>query len=172
MTEADLDRLMKDYRNTVRTLFDKGSPDVVGNASPRHAAVLIEEMILHAKKTFVAFAERMDTAVWTPAVMVALADAVARGVDVRLLVERECAPIEDGTMPEAVRNRVRRLGEKNKELPKDIAHCATGDGQSLRLEMDRVTKKAKFSANNPEIASRIAAIFDSLFGMGVAYDVA
>jgi len=172
MTEADLDRLIQEYRNGIRELFDKDSPRVVGNSSPRHAAVLIEEIAAHAEKTFVAFAERMNTAVWTPAVMAALAKAVARGVDVRLLVERECAPIKDGSMPESVRKCVRRLGGESVGNPLNVPHCASGDGKSLRVETDPKDKSAVFSANNPEMASKIGAVFDILYKEGVALDAA
>ncbi len=174
METSDLDRLMAEYRNNVKALFKKGSSEVINNSSSRHAAILIEEMILHAEKSFVAFAGRMNPDVWNPAVMAALGKAIEKHVDVRLLVERECSPIENGTMPESVRKSVRKLGEQLAVTVKaiDVAHCASGDGQSLRIEMDPDTKSARFSANNPEIASRIVKIFDSLYSMGVAYNAA
>ena len=174
MTTADLDRLMEQYRENVKALFKEGSAELIDNSSPRHAAILIEEMVIHAKSSFVAFAGRMNPEVWTPAVMSALAEALSRSVEVRLLVEKECLPISNGTMPESVRKCVRKLGDQLVERIKtiDVAHCACGDGQSLRIEMDPDTKSAKFSANNPEIASRIVSIFDNLYGMGVAYNAA
>lgn len=174
MTSDDLKRLMSQYRENVKALFDEGSSELIDNSSPRHAAILIEEMVAHAKKSFVAFAGRMNPDVWSPAVMSALADALVRGVEVQLLVESECRPITDGTMPESVRKCVRKLGEHivRKIKAIDVAHCASGDGQSIRIEMDPETKSAKFSANNPEIAARIVNIFSNLYGMGVAYDAA
>lgn len=172
MTQELLDRLMGEYRDNVRALFDKGSSETVDNSSPRHAAVLIEEMVAHAQKSFVAFAGRMNPEVWTPAVMTALGAALERGVTIRLLVEKECEPITNGTMPAPVRKFVYKLGDSVVDKVKDISHFASGDGQSLRIEMDPIAKSAKFSANNPEIASRIVKIFDSLYGMGVPYNAA
>lgn len=170
MTENDIARLMDEYRTNVRALFDKRASDVIDNSSYRHASVLIEEMVRHAQHTFIAFAGRMNPQVWTPQVMNALADAVQRGVNVRLLVERNCEPISNGSMPHPVQERVRRISEEYLGKIGDISHCASGDSESFRIEMDRVQNSAVFAANNPEIASKVVGIFDALFEMGEPYN--
>lgn len=53
--------------------------------------------------------------------------------------------------------------------PHDFSHCATGDRQSFRMEMDQAAKTAAFSANNPELASRVADIFDYLQSKSIPY---
>lgn len=171
MNEQDIERLMDEYRANVRTLFNNKSSDIVNNSSYRHASILIEEMILHAQHTFVAFAGRMNPVVWNERVMAALDAALSRGVDIRLLVERECEPLTTGIMPASIQNHVWRIREDaaTKLEGRGIFHCASGDGESFRIEMDRVQNSAVFAANNQQIASKVVGIFDALFEMGEPY---
>lgn len=161
--------MLLEYRKTVRNLFDTGASDVIDNSSPRHAAILLEEMIRHANVSFRAFAGRMNPTVWNINVMGALNDAIERGVNVQLLVEQDCEPIQNGTMPDIVRRAVRRCLATEGFSPASFSHCATGDCQSFRLEMDRDKKTAAFAANNPALASRVATIFDYLQSKSVQY---
>lgn len=161
--------ILLEYRKTVWNLFDTGASDVIDNSSPRHAAILIEEMVRHAQVSFRAFAGRMNPEVWNINVMNALKEAIARGVNVQLLVEHDCAPIQNGSMPDIVRRAVRRCVASDDFNPADFSHCATGDCQSFRLEMDPEQKTAAFSANNPAFASRVAGIFDYLMKKSVPY---
>lgn len=171
MNEQDIERLMEEYRRNVKALFDKKSPDFANNSSSRHASILIEEMVLHARHSFVAFAGRMNPVVWNERVMAALADAVNRGVEIRLIVESECEPIIKDTMADAVRRVVRRVHPRMLEAVKaSVPHCASGDRESLRLETDPGQKSAIFAANNPEAATKIVDIVNDLYDMGVAYD--
>lgn len=174
MTEADIDRLMGEYRQNVRALFDAKSSDIANNSSYRHAAILIEEMVAHSCRTFVAFAGRMNPEVWNDKVMGALATAVDRGVKVKLLVETECAPISNGSMPDGVRQFVRILPKQVRETFADIqnSHCASGDGESFRIELDPVKKSAVFAANNPALASKVVNLVDCFYDLGVSYDAA
>lgn len=170
--DAEFDAvILKEYRLTVRTLLDVGSPEIINNPSPRHASIIIEEMIKHARVSFRAFAGQMNVEVWNPNVMSALKMAIQRGVNVRLIVERVCDPILINSMPEIVRGAVNRLMKNGEFDPQSYSHCAIGDGRSLRLEMDRVRKSAIFTANNPELASTAASIFDSLHVLSVPYAV-
>ncbi len=171
MREQDIERLMEEYRNNVRALFEKKSSDFANNSSSRHASILIEEMVLHARRSFVAFAGRMNPIVWNERVMAALADAVNRGVQLRLIVESECEPINNGTMPVSVRSFVRKVQPQMLDHVKAAApHCACGDEESLRVETDPSQKSAIFAANNPEVAARVVGIVDGLYNMGVPYD--
>lgn len=166
---TNTEAILLEYRKTVRNLFDTGASDVIDNSSPRHAAILIEEMVRHAQVSFRAFAGRMNPAVWNINVMKALSDAIERGVNVQLLVEHDCEPILNGTMPDIVRRAVRRCVASVDFNPADFSHCATGDCQSFRMEMDPVQKTAAFSANNPSLASRVAGIFDHLLNKSIPY---
>lgn len=166
----NVEAMLIEYRKTVRNLFDTGASDVIDNSSPRHAAILIEEMVRHAQVSFRAFAGRMNPAVWNISVMNALSEAIARGVNVQLLVEHDCDPILNGSMPDIVRRAVRRCGAASGNFnPKVFPHIATGDGQSFRMEMDPDAKTAAFAANNSAFASRIAGIFDYLLSMSIPY---
>lgn len=161
--------MLIEYRKTVRNLFDTGASDVIDNSSPRHAAILIEEMVRHAQVSFRAFAGGMNPAVWNISVMNALKEAIERGVNVQLLVEHDCEPIVNGSMPDIVRRAVRRCKASEDFNPASFSHCATGDRQSFRMEMDQDAKTAAFSANNEGFASRIADIFDYLQTKSVPY---
>ena len=161
--------MLIEYRKTVRNLFDTGASDVIDNSSPRHAAILIEEMVRHAQVSFRAFAGGMNPVVWNISVMNALKEAIERGVNVQLLVERDCEPIVNGSMPDIVRRAVRRCKASEDFNPASFSHCATGDRQSFRMEMDQDAKTAAFSANNEGFASRIADIFDYLQTKSVPY---
>lgn len=168
MSEADANRMMEEYRTNVRGLFDACSPAIVGNASSRHAAILIEEMVLHAEHSFSAFAGHMNPIVWNEKVMAALAGAANRGVAIKLVVEKSCDPISNGTMPEEIRKFVRKLDQESIEkLSGNLAHCATGDGKSMRIETDDKQKSAMFSANNPDLAGKVLNVVDGLYQLSV-----
>ena len=168
MSEArNTETILMEYRKTVRNLFDTGAPDVIDNSSPRHASILLEEMIRHAQISFYAFSGQMDSEVWNANVLSALEDAVKRGVLIHLLVEQNCIPIDNGMMPESLRSTVRRFGSSIN--PSDFSHCAVGDGQSFRMEMNQPAKSAVFAANNPEFASRVLNIVEYLYTAGVPY---
>ena len=172
MNEQDIERLMDEYRSNVKALFDQKSPDFANNSSSRHASILIEEMVLHAQRSFVAFAGRMNPIVWNGRVMAALADAVSRGVQVKLVVENECDPIANGTMPASIQRFVRRLQPQLRDsiIKAEVSHCASGDGESLRIETDPSQKSAVFAANNPEVAAKVVGIVDNLYNLGVAFN--
>lgn len=174
MTEADITRLLDEYRASVKEMFAKGSSDLADNSSGRHAAILIEEMILHAERSFVAFSGTMNPEVWNGQVMAALEDAVNRGVDVKLVVEKTCEPISRNTMPASLRAHVRKLGPNVPENVRAIlSHCASGDAKSMRVETDPVRKTAIFSANRPEMSENVTSIVDGLYSMSSRYsDVA
>ena len=169
MTEADVSKMIEEYRTKVQSLFDDCSSEIVGNASPRHAAILIEEMVVHAEQSFKAFAGKMNPDVWNERVMEALRRAVEeRHIDIKLVVECDCEPIKRGTMPESVRKFVRKLDPETRDKLRDkLSHCASGDGKSLRIETDADQKSAVFSANRPETASQVAAVVEGLYTLSV-----
>lgn len=174
MTEADITRLLDEYRASVKEMFAKDSSDLADNSSGRHAAILIEEMILHAEHSFVAFTGTMNPEVWNDRVMAALEDAVNRGVDVKLVVEKTCEPISRNTMPTSLRAHVRKLGENVPENVRALlSHCASGDSKSMRVETDPARKTAIFSANRPEMSRNVTSVVGGLYSLGSRYcDVA
>lgn len=170
MTEADVVRLMNEYRANVVALFENESSDLAGNSSYRHAAVLIEEMVKHAKTTFYAFAGRMNPIVWNDAVMSALDKAKSNGVDIKLVIEEKCEPIINGTMPENLRCCVRKARpDILARLRDELSHCASGDGKSLRIETNSEQKTAIFSANRPDMATSVTKVIEGLYRLGEEY---
>lgn len=170
--EENTEMLLLEYRNTVRRLLETGSSAIIDNASPRHASIILEEMIRHAKVSFCAFAGHMNQCVWNMNVMAALESAIRRGVLVQLLVEKNCEPIDNSAIPQLVGPTVRKCDEKVLEELGKVSHCAIGDGQSLRIEMDDVKKTAAFTANNPELAGRALGIFRFMYSKGDRYAAA
>ena len=168
MTEDASNRMMDEYRTNVRELFRTGSPAIVGNASSRHAAILIEEMVQHTEHSFSAFAGHMNPIVWNEKVMAAVLAAFNRGVEIKLVVEKDCEPISNNTMPEEIRRFVKKLAPNALEkLSGNLSHCATGDGKSMRIETDDAQKSAMFSANNPDLAGKVLNVVDGLYQLSV-----
>ena len=167
ISAADVELMLSEYRKAVQRLFDSGSPDLINNSSPRHASILLEEMIRHTQSYFYAFAGRMNPEVWNVRVMAALDAASRRGVLIRLLVERECEPLKIGIMPPTLQYAISRCPEDL--IKQNIAHCAVGDGKSMRLEMDASTKTAVFAANNTELATSVTALLTRLFNNSIPY---
>ena len=170
--EENTEMLLLEYRNTVRRLLETGSSAIIDNSSPRHASIIIEEMIRHAKVSFSAFAGRMNQEVWNMNVMAALESAVRRGVLVQLLVEKNCEPVDSSAVPQLVGPTVRKCDENVLASIGKVSHCAIGDGQSLRIEMDAEKKTAAFTANNPSLAGRALDIFRFLYSNGTRYAAA
>lgn len=167
ISAADVELMLVEYRKAVQRLFDAESSDLINNSSPRHASILLEEMIRHAQSYFYAFAGCMNPNVWTVRVMAALDAASRRGVLIRLLVERECEPLKLGIMPSTLQYAVSRCPEDL--IKQKIAHCAVGDGKSMRIEMNATTKTAVFAANNAELATSVTALLTRMFNNSIPY---
>jgi hypothetical protein len=54
------ERLLDDYRQAVCAMLEADGFRRIENSSPKHAAIIIEEMIGHAKHSFCAVAQRMN----------------------------------------------------------------------------------------------------------------
>ena len=72
-----------------------------------------------------------------------------------------------GIMPPTLQYAISRCPEDL--IKQNIAHCAVGDGKSMRLEMDASTKTAVFAANNTELATSVTALLTRLFNNSIPY---
>lgn len=161
-TQDNQERLLGEYRQAVRAMLESEKFGRIENSSPKHAAIIIEEMIAHAKDSFCAIAQRMDPAVWSPCVLGALSEALKKGVAVSLLVvaSGELAHL-DGISPE-LRSHIRRA-----ERAEGIGiNLAVMDGKAVRLEYDVANDRATFCVNEAELARLARAKFDALYESG------
>ena len=156
--------ILREYRLTVRNLLLTADRGIVANSSPRHATIILEEMIKASTHSFIASAERMSGKVWTDEVLRLLCEARRRGVIVRLLVEEECAPLVEGRLPRDLAECIRKVAKEH--MTDDFLNLAVSDGTAYRLEMDKATKKAAFCANGGENAVAMSEWFNNEFVSG------
>lgn len=158
------ERLLDDYRQAVCAMLEANEFRRIENSSPKHAAIIIEEMIGRAKVSFRAIAQRMNPVVWSPSVIAALTNAMKRGVVVSLLVVTpEALTHLEGIDPE-LRSHIRRAAN-----PDDITiNLAVMDDKAVRLEYDVANDRATFCVNEAELASLAQAKFDELYKTGTA----
>ena len=158
------ERLLDDYRQAVCAMLEANEFRRIENSSPKHAAIIIEEMIGHAKKSFCAIAQCMNPVVWSPSVIAALYNAMKRGVAVSLLVVTpEALTHLDGIDPE-LKSHIHRAAH-----PEDIGiNFAVMDDKAVRIEHDVANDRATFCVNEAELASLAQAKFDALYKAGTA----
>lgn len=150
------------YRTTVRNMLSSNRQGIVPNASYKHAAIIIEELVRSAKSRFFAYCEKLSCDVWTRQVIEQLQLAIQRNVDVQIVVTDD----SDIDVPEFLRSRVRtlhldQLGETRSSY-EALNHFAVVDGRSARLEQNRQTREALFAANQPALAEELEGIFSHL----------
>ena len=158
------ERLLDDYRQAVCAMLEANEFRRIENSSPKHAAIIIEEMIGHAKHSFCAVAQTLNPVVWSPRVIAALSSAMSRGVVVSLLVVASGELAHLDSIPAELRSRVRRA-----ERPDVIGiNFAVMDNKAVRIEHDVANDRATFCVNEAELASLAQAKFDALYKAGTA----
>lgn len=158
------ERLLGEYRQAVSAMLESSDFSMIKNSSPKHAAILIEEMVGHAEHSFCAVAQRMNPMVWSPRVIDALAKAMSRGVAISLLIVASGELEHLKGIPDDVRNRIHRAAD-----PKEInLNLAIMDAKAVRFEYDIAQDKAVFCVNETELASLAQAKFDTLYKKGSA----
>ena len=158
------ERLLVDYRQAVRAMLESDSFSRIENSSPKHAAIIIEEMIGHAKESFCAIAQCMNPVVWSSGVIAALSNAMKRGVAVSLLVVAPGALTHLNGIDPELRSHIRRAAKAE-----NIGiNLAVMDAKAVRLEYDVDNDKATFCVNEKELADLARAKFDALYGAGSA----
>ena len=169
MQETKTDEaILAEYRATVRHLIETKAGDPVNNWSPRHAAIIVEEMVSHVEHSFIALSGRMSMAVWSPAVLERLALAKRNGVSVRFLVQNECASTLAGVLPKDLQGSVRKIAA---DIPASAIpnHFTVVDGRVVRMETNAELKEALFTANNSDLAAAATKAFDVLYAKSPAY---
>lgn len=158
------ERLLDDYRQAVCAMLDANEFQRIENSSPRHAAIIIEEMIGHAQHSFCAVAQTLNPVVWSPRVIAALSSAMTRGVAVSLLIVTAGDLAHLDSVPTELRSRVRRA-----ERPDVInINFAVMDDKAVRLEYDVDNDRASFCVNENELAQLAQNKFNKLYEAGTA----
>lgn len=157
-------KTMREYREVIHSLLDNDSEDVVENGSLSHAAIILDEMVQHAKKSFFAIAQSLDSSAWDAAVVQSLADAKRRGVRIELLVtetdERNLTHLQ--MWDDEIRSCIMKVSDKIKSFGLDLPNFAVMDEKALRFEVDKQHACATFCANVPRRALIAANWFDTL----------
>lgn len=158
------ERLLAEYRDAIRGMLNSDKFSRIENSSPKHAAIIIEEMIKKADHSFCAVAQRMNPDVWSPRMIDALTKAAMRGVVVSILVvaSGELSHLE--TIPANLRSHIRRAASPNSI---DI-NFAIMDAKAVRVEYDVENDRATFCVNEPEITNLAQTKFNSLYEAGTA----
>ena len=158
------ERLLDDYRQAVCAMLEANEFRRIENSSPKHAAIIIEEMIGHAKHSFCAVAQTLNPVVWSAGVIAALSRAMAKGVTVSLLVVAAGDLAHLDSIPAELRSHIRRA-----ERPDVInINFAVMDDKAVRIEHDVANDRATFCVNEAELASLAQARFDTLYKAGTA----
>ena len=148
MNENEAEQV-KGFRYMVKLLIEIGSPTVVGNESPAHAKVLLEEMFNAAKKTAYVYCGRISDAVWGgDGVSAAVKGAIDRGVDVRFIVQHP-DKIPAGSRVKAILDENRIAVHSSRSFAQINSHFAVFDGRMYRFEKDDAAKTATACMNNP-----------------------
>lgn len=167
MNETDRalnERLLDDYRQAVCSMLEADEFRRIENSSPKHAAIIIEEMIGHAQHSFCAVAQTLNPVVWSPRVIAALSTALKKGIAVSLLV------VAQGELPHLVgvdqdlRSHIRRAASaEGIEI-----NFAIMDSKAVRIEHDVANDRATFCVNEAELARLAQTKFDALYEAGTA----
>lgn len=158
------ERLLDEYRQAVSAMLESDKFSRIENSSPKHAAIIIEEMIGHAKHSFCAVAQSMNPVVWSPGVINALSNALKNGITVSLLV------VTQGELPHLVdvdqnlRSHIRRAASAE-EIGINFAIM---DLKAVRIEHDVANDRATFCVNEAELARLAQTKFDALYKAGSA----
>lgn len=134
------------YRYMVQQLIAVDSPAIIGNNSPAHAKVLLEEMFAHAKSTAYVYCGKISNEVWGgDALAEAVHDAIVRKVDVKFIVQHPDQIPADSAIAVYLR-------EKNAIYTSDAfatigSHFAVFDSKMYRFERDDSAKTATACMN-------------------------
>ena len=166
MANSDMKSGLSSYENAVRNALLHGLSNPINNSSRDHAAIILREMIKSAKTSFHAYARAFSNDVWTEETIKELEAAKSRGVDIRLLAERDCDKATLAKMTQRLRALVRMVSFRDDagDRPNNFA---VADVRALRYETDSVKRLALFYPMNPKLARAAESLFADLYLTGV-----
>lgn len=156
---------LQDYRALIQVMLDQKLQQRVANSCPSHASIVLEEMVRHAKESFVSLSNALSCDVWTPSVVAAIEYAGNHGIDITLVIEGK----GETDIPQTLKKYTRVL-PPNKDDRIHLTHCAAMDGTAYRIETDREKRKAFFCANDEALASKVKDVVQRLAKLGKAYE--
>lgn len=144
----------------VRDCLTAETPQRIDNVAPSSAAILIEEMILVAKRSVDIFCNKFSADVWGQGrILVALKAAVSRGVVIRVLTVH--APELSETM-----KFLRSSQVEFRRLPEGISYnFMIVDGVHCRLEIDIASRLGIAFLNDAKDATVPLQAFNQFFAL-------
>lgn len=152
----DLNRI-ESFRFMVKLFIASNSPTVIGNSSPAHAKVLLEEMFNAARKTAFVYCGCISEKVWGgDAIANAVRGALEREVDVRFIVQHADQIPPDSAIFKLMQQHggivtSPRFAEIN-------SHFAVFDGKMYRFEKNDEAKTADACMNDPEWCAKLEEV--------------
>lgn len=148
------------FRMMVRDCLMAEAPQRIDNVAPSSAAILIEEMILAAKRSVDIFCNKFSAEVWGLArILVALKVAVSRGVVIRVLTVEEPESSETKKFLESSQVEFRRLSA---EINYNFMIV---DGVHCRLEIDVALRHGIAFLNDDKDAAVPLQAFNQFYEM-------
>lgn len=139
---------LKEYAKVIRESIERGECDLFRNSSPEHAAVLMylfcEAALVYAYIYCGHLNEKVYGQLWP--VMKA---ALERGVDLRVIMEKEVARSADLARELAAKGALRTIAGQE-HVPENLPHYAVFDGSMSRLETDKEKHTAIVRTNVAE----------------------
>ncbi len=141
------------FRYMVRRFIAIDSPNLIENSSSAHARILLEEMFANANTSAYVYCGRISNAVWGGKGLAdAVRAAIARGVDVRFIVQHPEDIPPDSVVAEALREHGADAIHTSREFAQLGSHFAVFDDKMYRFERDDGDKKAIACVNAPDTA--------------------
>lgn len=151
---ADELNRIESFRYMVKLLMKINSPTVIGNSSPAHAKVLLEEMFNGAEKTAFVYCGCISDEVWGgDAIANAVRGAIERKVNVKFIVQHA-----DRIPPNSAIYRLMQQHGGIVTSPRFAeikSHFAVFDGKMYRFEKSDAEKTADASMNDPEWCAKL-----------------
>ena len=154
MNEKTPDKL-DPFRYMVQRFIAIGSPNLIRNDSPEHARILLEEMFANAQTSAYVYCGRISSGVWGGVKLAeAVQSALARGVDVRFIVQHPEAVPADSAVAAVLRENGCAIHTSPK-FESIASHFAVFDGKMYRFEKSDDAKTAIACVNGPETAKAL-----------------
>jgi hypothetical protein len=164
---------MNAYEEKVKKLFDERSSEIVANSSYKHAAILYEQMFLHAQKQVNILCRNIDPQVFdAPGVLSAVKIFLKQNNGKLNIAFQDENPMDSKFLDLILEedydktNQVQifKVGQLIVE-EKTSANFATMDDNAYRFEPDREYCRAIASANNTNFVAKLNSFFQEMTGV-------
>lgn len=138
VTPPPNDEELAEYRRSVRSRIEHSNSRLFENACAAHARIVIDELLKSARETVLVYCGRLSAEIYLPLVET-FKDALARDVNVRVLIENAKAETEELAKMLQEKQWIRQSTQPHDgELP----HFILVDGMRYRMEVNDEEKRA------------------------------